>query len=196
MYMIDNIIVIDDAISKNYQIAIEQRILADLNFPWFFVPNITKETHWSETLESDTVGLAHQFYDRAGSTGQIADFLLPLMYESCGKINFFPREIFYGRIFMTLGSKNVSKHNLLHVDMTTPHLVCLYYVNDSTGNTVFVDKTSNDVGQDVINNLENLKIIKEVTPKQGRVVLFNGEQYHASTNPASGRRCIINFDLG
>jgi hypothetical protein len=194
--MINDIIVIDDVISKNYQIAIEQRILADLNFPWFFVPNITKETNWNESLSSDTLGFAHQFYDRSGSTGQITDFLLPLMYESCGKIDFYPKEIFYGRIFMTLGSKNNFKHNLLHVDMATPHLVCLYYVNNSTGNTIFIDKTINDEDQDTINNLENLKIIKEVTPKQGRVVLFNGKHYHASTNPSSGRRCIINFDLG
>jgi hypothetical protein len=194
--MIDDIVVIDNVISKNYQLAIEQRIMADLNFPWFFVPNITKETHWEEMLDSDTVGFAHQFYDRTGNVGQITDLLLPLMYEACDKINFFPKEIFYGRIFMTLGSKNTSTHNLLHVDMNTPHLVCLYYVNDSTGNTIFADKTINDIDQDSINNLENLKIIKEVEPKQGRVVLFNGKHYHASTNPTSGRRCIINFDLG
>lgn len=192
--MINDIIVIDDAISKNYQDAIEAKIMQDPAFPWYFVSSISKKSENYTELAGDTFGFSHQFYNRNGSVSKITDFLLPLAYEACGHISFTPEQFYYGRAFMTLPAKN--KRNILHVDMLNPHISVLYYIHNSTGNTVFVDKTINDCNQDTINTLDNLTIKKEVTPKKGRVVIFDGRFYHASSNPESGRRCIINFNIG
>src|SRR5210317_2231241 len=59
-----------------------------------------------------------------------------------------------------------------HLDRTEPHLVFLYYVTDSDGDTIIYNyrsKNKNDIPY-----FEDVKELKRVTPKQGRVVVFNG----------------------
>jgi hypothetical protein len=78
----------------------------------------------------------------------------------------------------------------------TPHTVCLYYVNDSDGDTFIFDKTSDDIkGRRDIFERTKFNVLKRVTPKKGRVVLFNGNRYHSSSGPTKDVRCIINFDI-
>ena len=194
--MINDIIIIDDVISKNYQDAIEDRLLNDRNFPWYYIPNISKRTNGEDVMSADSFGFAHAFLDRNGPLGKMNDFFLPLAYEACSKINFTPKEFYYGRVFMTVAMSNSPNHNMFHVDMMNPHLVCLYYVNDSTGPTVISNKTHHDISQDEINNLEEIEITHCVEPKKGRAILFDGKYFHASTNPSTSRRCIINFNMG
>ena len=35
----------------------------------------------------------------------------------------------------------------------------------------------------------------KVTPKQGRVVLFDGALYHTAQQPNNNIRCVVNYDL-
>ena len=70
----------------------------------------------------------------------------------------------------------------------------LYYVFDSDGDTVFFDKRSDSEERP---SFKDYKIIDRVTPKQGRVVLFDGRQYHANYLPRkSDVRSVINMNLG
>jgi hypothetical protein len=80
--------------------------------------------------------------------------------------------------------------------MPEPHLVCLYYVNDADGKTVFTSHTSEEIGLTDINKLPSVPITQEVSPKKGRCVLFDGKYYHATHTPNVGRRVIANFDIG
>jgi hypothetical protein len=50
-----------------------------------------------------------------------------------------------------------------------PHLVCLYYVNDSDGPTFFYDN--------------DLNVVKKVSPSKGTAVIFDGDTLHAGSNP-------------
>ena len=36
---------------------------------------------------------------------------------------------------------------------------------------------------------------KRITPKQGRVVLFDGSYYHTAEQPLNNIRCVVNYDL-
>ena len=36
---------------------------------------------------------------------------------------------------------------------------------------------------------------QRVSPKQGRVVIFEGGQYHTAEQPTKGTRCIVNYNL-
>jgi len=40
-----------------------------------------------------------------------------------------------------------------------------------------------------------MKVYKRVTPKQGRVVIFNGLHWHTAEQPKDNVRCIINYNL-
>lgn len=195
--MINDVIIIDDVVSKNYQDVIEKETILNLHMPWYYSPSITKRINPGESMPGDSDGWSHSFFhcEKGGSTSVLSNLLIPLMYEATSKINFVPKELLFGRIFMTT-PKNFTTHNLLHVDTIEPHLVILYYVNDSDGDTVLTKNTYQQYTQDEINNLNPpAEIVWRVSPKKGRCVLFDGKFYHASTNPTKNNRCIINFDV-
>jgi len=193
--MIDEIIILENVVSKTYQNAIENKILKNENFPWYFVRNISKKTGNFESLNEDSIGFSHSFIRNNESNSIITDFLTPLLYESVEKSNLNLQEIFFGRIFFTFPLPPL-KRNLFHVDCIADHIVVLYYVNDSDGETVILENTIKDFDQDSINNQEKLIIKSTIKPQKGKCVIFNGKFYHASTNPSTSYRAVINFDIG
>lgn len=72
-----------------------------------------------------------------------------------------------------------------HIDLDCMHNVLLYYPFDSDGDTFLFEKEN-----------EQWKIVQAITPKQGRFVLFSGDQYHAGRPPTiSDARYVINIDF-
>jgi hypothetical protein len=76
----------------------------------------------------------------------------------------------------------------------TPHLDrldelkyfnAIYYVNDSDGDTFFFKKENN-----------KYLITDKVSPKKGRLVVFDGDKYHSGRHPKESlKRVIINFNF-
>ena len=67
------------------------------------------------------------------------------------------------------------------IDDTTK--VCIYYVNDSDGDTLIFNNT--------YPNANNLEVIERITPKQGKAIFFNSDQYHASSSPIKNEYRIV-----
>ena len=68
-----------------------------------------------------------------------------------------------------------------HIDTSYKHIVMLYYVNDSDGDTYFYEKG----------------IVKDkVSPKKNTAVVFDGNTYHASSNPSKDVRITLNLNFG
>ncbi len=80
-----------------------------------------------------------------------------------------------------------------HLDRFEPHLVFLYYVCDSDGDTIIYDYKTEKEGD--VPFFEDVKELKRVTPKQGRVVVFDGLYWHTAEQPKKDVRCILNFLL-
>ena len=81
-----------------------------------------------------------------------------------------------------------------HVDLYYSHVVMLYYVNESDGDTVIYKEKYNGNGE--AKYPSHLTELKRIKPKKGRLVVFDGLHYHASSNPRKNPyRCVINFDL-
>ena len=75
------------------------------------------------------------------------------------------------------------QHHNSHIDNSEiPHMVILYYVNDADGDTFFF-KGENDN-----------EIIHRETPERGKMVIFNGSQYHASSPPSKNFRMTLNIN--
>lgn len=75
-----------------------------------------------------------------------------------------------------------------HVDLPKPHWVIIYYVNDSDGDTVLLDKTYPD--------WENAQPLHSISPKKGRAILFDGRHYHAGTPPHQhNTRLVLNYNF-
>jgi hypothetical protein len=85
---------------------------------------------------------------------------------------------------------NPNAHGMPHVDFTEikePLMSAIYYVNDSTGDTLIFDQR---FGQKA-----PLTVKTRVTPKKGRLVVFDGGLLHAGNTPRTNTpRININFD--
>ena len=64
---------------------------------------------------------------------------------------------------------------------------------DSDGDTIIYDYKSKN--KDDIPFFEDIKELQRITPKQGRVVVFDGAHWHTAEQPTKDKRCIINFNV-
>lgn len=100
---------------------------------------------------------------------------------ACDINNIKMHDIIQARMFIVVPHETKLDYYAPHIDLPEDHTVCIYYVNDADGDTVFFDNDLNEV--------------KRVSPKKGRLILFNGKIMHGGGIPKNGPRCIINFDL-
>ena len=80
-----------------------------------------------------------------------------------------------------------------HLDRFEPHLVFLYYVWDSDGDTIIYDYKTEKEGY--VPFFEDVRELKRITPKKGRVVIFDGLYWHTAEQPKKDVRCILNFNI-
>lgn len=191
MIDINDIIVIDDVINKTYQHAIENVLLEEMGPHWYLLDDIA---YPSPAVKECRPGLVHPMFDKNGIISPLYNLVLPMVFESTTKINFKFGDVLRGRAFIQFPS-DTNHSNHPHIDTNTPHLVCLYYVNDSDGDTIIYEETADDIQNLPGLDTSMLTIKQRVSPKKGRVVLFNGRRYHNSSTPTKNKRCVINFDL-
>ena len=147
--------IIDDLLPNSYADEIENTLLRS-PFPWYFLDDITySNTNKFDGVENKVPGFTHSILINGTPSGyfDLVKIIPHLALES----NFKFDKI---RSFLQLPINTQQKHNNIHVDSPLPHIVCLYYVNESDGDTYFFDKEHN--------------IIQQVSPKKNRVVLFDG----------------------
>lgn len=190
--MINDIIVIDNIIPKSYQDLIEHKLLGETQSPWYIVNDVSYSDH---KFKTNNPGFVNVFYEKGEVTSPTLNLLLPLLHTCFDQANYkFNGTIITIRSFLQFPDGTPSTPNNPHVDSKFPHLVCLYYVNDADGDTVLYEQTSLTLP---IEEAATATFVEKqrVTPKKGRVVIFDGKYYHSSSNPVNGRRCIINFDV-
>lgn len=85
---------------------------------------------------------------------------------------------------------NEKRPSIPHVDDGTSHLVLLYYVEDSDGDTLLYTNRYNE-------EKDNEMIIEHrISPKAGRAVLFDGSTYHSFYYPnMHNTRSVININI-
>ena len=106
-------------------------------------------------------------------------FLEPLyFFTTKNKLNI--KNISNARLFLQPPSLHPGPQEI-HIDQNEAHMVFLYYISDSDGDTYFY----NDKGE----------VIKQVSPKKGRIVWFDGSYYHCGSRPESNARIILNINL-
>jgi hypothetical protein len=86
----------------------------------------------------------------------------------------------------------------LHIDRYEEHISIVYYVNDTDGDTCLYEIDSSDLKnwQSLVRDrkFEKFKFKQHVSPKKGRVVIFNGLLPHHSTYPTITDRYVVNFN--
>ena len=186
----NSIQVIDDFIPTEYQDHIETTLLG-VDFPWYYNKNTSYVSNdfnqkWiaNDPRLKDTDAFVHNFV-KDGETSTFFDCIRPIL-DKLQVQNIF-------RVRGVLVPKDKSFGNFInipHVDLLDPHLTAIYYVNDSDGDTViFEQQWSGEYDY-------NQKTIKEkISPKKGRLVLFNGLHYHTGSVSELNNRVLININF-
>ena len=187
------IIVIDDFVSLEYQEKIKQELLGlENDFPWYYTEDVTTAgdfdsqyrpalNHYYVNFDDDDISEVESVYHH---------LFVPMLSKACKYLKIPETEVIQGRSFLQFPLKNIdtSVVDTPHIDLDEgdEHVVVLYYVVDSDGDTIIYNERT-----------ESLTYTEKqrVTPKQGRVVIFEGGQYHTAQQPSNGTRCIVNYNL-
>ena len=196
--MIDKggILVIDDFIDKDYQEDIKDHLMGDYlyndqQFPWYYIDDVTAAY---EEGNQGRAGLSHVYVeiDEDNTSEIISDFheiFIPLLSKACEVLQVPTAKIVQGRSFLQFPlNLESTDDDTPHIDLDEGdrHIVVLYYVVTSDGDTViYNERTESDT----------YTVKQRVTPKQGRVVIFDGGLYHTAQQALKNIRCIVNYNL-
>lgn len=172
----DKIVIVDDCVSPQYQNFLLQELQAP-NLTWVFSTDVTFDA------KDKNPGFSNMAYKDGVITSTAYWFLYPLLLEFCNKVGCNVEKLLRIRIGVYL-NRDTAKANLPHVDDANPHLVGLYYPDNFDGDTIFYTDATGQTE------------LTRVTPKKGRMVLFDGSIYHASSNPVHSKyRTTVNFNF-
>ena len=188
--MKNKILIFDDVIDLEYQNIIKEILLGDrqykgYDFPWYLTHDVTKPAKADSQLRP---AFFHGYVDYPSELSSVFhDLFIRLIQNSCAKIDRKNVDVLQGRSFcqLPISSDKISV-DTPHIDIKEDHFVMLYYVCDSDGDTIIYNEQKKS---------DNYTVQKRITPKQGRVVLFDGNFYHTAEQPTDNVRCVVNYDL-
>ena len=206
----DDIMIIDNFIDLKYQekiknIRLGEEIFGDIDFPWIYVEDVTSA---GDKDSKHRPGLSHVYVDlpyeeerdltngtiKPNKLGHVVSYhhelFVPLLEKVVRKLELNRAKVLQGRSFLQFPINTDGTIDEPHIDIygDNKFIVALYYVCDSDGDTVIYNEKVKS---------KTYTIKKRVTPKQGRVVIFDGHLYHAAEQPIeSNTRCIVNYNLG
>jgi hypothetical protein len=185
----NEVIVIDDIIPKEDQIKIFE-LMSQNNLPYQY--------NRSTVVDASTLPKNDRIIDSSMMVNVVVfnDFTSPLLKEFVPIIAAIPFKI---RQLLRVKVNITHPHVLSREDtFNVPHVdydgfdtlvTAIYYLNDSDGDTYIFDQDRNYKGND-------LTIKKQVSPKQGRLVVFSGDLLHSGNNPRTNEtRMVANINV-
>ena len=199
MFTYGQVTVIDDFIDKDYQEKIKIELLGgfdrkkkhhDSDFPWFYIEDVTAA---GDSDSQHRPGLGHVYveFDDKSPGYVVSDYhelFIPLLKKVGLKCGVRDVKVLQGRSFLQFPiQRERGEPDLPHIDINNKiHIVGLYYVVDSDGDTVIYNEREES---------KTYTVKQRVTPKQGRIVIFDGGLYHTAEQPLNNTRCIVNYNI-
>ena len=193
--MSDKILEIKNFIPLSYQDELD-RVVHQNNFPWFFMEDVTHHNKAIlNQIEEKNAGFFHQVYkDDEIKSDNLFQFVLPIYYLIQEKTPINIKELYRLRLGNIVRSVTDNHYHNPHIDYFTDHWTALYYVNDSDGDTFIFNETNPKFSEEYDKELKKEKswsIKKKISPQKGKLVLFNGKHYHASSSPKINSHRIV-----
>lgn len=162
-----------------------ERHLTSNHFPWHFLKDVTSE------YDNYHAGFHHTpFLDGNPKTVEYDNILFLAHYvkNALQKDDLILHRIRYG---INIRSSDNQDYNTPHLDFPDDflnnHYTALYYVNDSDGDTVIFNETTRS---------KKYTILKRITPEKGKLCIFDGKHFHASSRPKTNDyRIVITLNL-
>lgn len=194
-----NPIVIDNFLDKEDQEFVFE-ILTEETL-WFFRPHSVAPDRCNDLFPADR-HIFSSFFIRGGQPlnerTKMVDYILFKFLEGT---NYVVNYVERAQANFDASGKT-SNLRTPHTDISIPKdlvlserskfVTLIYYVNTADGNTVLFDKKSN--AGDPLDEMP--KVLMEVTPKQGQLLVFDSTHYHCNWTPVDNEyRIVININL-
>lgn len=183
-------LVIDDFLPIEKFKLLQEAILGS-DFPWYFLETISRPAgSYIPPGAKESFGWFHNFYSKADNIDSYSmDIIKPLL----DKIKEHDNAEFI-RIRASLKTQlagfTKDDYNVPHVDYDFPHMSIIYYLNESDGDTWMFNEYFNGFPEP-----DEFSVMKRISPKPNRLLVFDGLQYHTASNPLiSNTRTIININ--
>jgi hypothetical protein len=198
-----DVFVIDNIVSKCYQDYLEDYFVRQAGMFWVLTEDLNSRSFpifrngincFADISDHEerTYGFVRQPITSGRESDPILGMLLRNFAFACSeKTGFSFADIINARAFLQM-PWNAPEQNKFHVDLKEPHMVLLYYVNDSDGDTMLSSKRYS--GEEQYYGVDS-EVAERISPKKGRAIFFDGSVYHAASVPKKNLRCILNFNL-
>ena len=199
MFEKGQVIVIDDFIEKDYQEYIKLKLMGGFDrnndyqysqFPWFYTEDVTGA---GDDDSQHRAAFGHQYVDYEDKSpghvvSQFNELFTPLLKKVGITLKLYNINVLQGRSFLQFPIlKKKGEPDTPHIDIHDRfHIVALYYVLDSDGDTIIYNERKES---------KEYTIKQKVSPKQGRIVIFDGGLYHTAEQPLNNTRCIVNYNI-
>jgi len=187
--------IIDNALPTDVFKKLQDEILG-FDFPWHYGRRVSPDD--GSDANPYMIGWVHTVSD----LGLEAKYSQEL-YEDISKALFSTLDDIgeIGRIRLICNTK--SEEPLItrpHVDFDHAHQTALFYLNNSDGPTILYNEKYNPVlgigSNEKYNRIKNqLTVGATIEPRENRLVVFNGLNYHGGTLPVTtARRVVMNIN--
>ena len=197
--MYDDIMEVTDFISTGYQNHLHDQ-LSSLKFPWYFNPNMISPEGPIANEAGNISGFNHFLFEEEKPQSPFFELVFPL-YLSIPTIKGAQMQKLE-RMRFNLTLKNTSignKWHLPHIDSPFPHWNAIYYINSCDGDTVIFNETNDNFVQrdyKTMTDESHFTVKHRVTPVKGKLVIFPGQYYHASSfTQESKYRMVLNMNI-
>lgn len=186
---------IDNFIDTSYQDHIES-MMKDSKFYWVYDDIIPEELFSSSDIAqhiykhgSNTHQFIHEVVGESEIKSPYFNLVEPLIYQLA---KFYKKDIYVIRAkFNILHKSNYTSYHYPHSDGNNKDVKALiYYVNDSDGDTYMFNKVA------PVLDYSDFSITHQITPKKGKVIIFDALNLHSSSCPVnSERRIVLNINF-
>lgn len=191
MYFLDDDFLTSEEINNLQKIMYKDH---EVRFPWYYRDGTRtiedKEVKFNKYIKTDSQQFVHMALSNSKKISSFSDNCFNIFNKFIEKNNIKVDEVFRIKANLILKNTDANSIHYPHIDKVKQHLVFLYYVNDSDGDTILFDKKY------PYEDFNNLKIVDRVSPKAGRAIVFDGLRYHSSSSPVKNNiRCVININF-
>jgi hypothetical protein len=188
--------IIDNFLEPDYANTLEDFFIKKV--PWYFIENNSVKGE-KETV--DSYGFFHVFAVHGKYTNT------PYLKTVEPLIENIRKEIGYSKILRVRGDLTVYQNQKKifdphtdfipgHEGVSYNHMTAIYYVNDSSGDTVFFKERCKGINDPFARDVKDLTVDKQVTPKKNRLVYFDGNIVHTGYAPLEhSNRILINLNF-
>lgn len=188
-----SLFIIDDVVDKKTQDEIENSVFSK-NTKWIFARTVFYDgtnPEVNDTQKKSLMSFTNLMMDPVNqpeSDPNVQLYLKPI--QSLAKTVLQIR----AQLQLPVLTEKYKLYGVPHVDgyRDSPYKVGVYYVNDSDGPTyIFKQTTNNTSPLNIMNGI--LDVETTIEPKKGRLLVFDGNVYHAVGKPKKDVRAVLNY---